>query len=39
MGFSRKEYWNGLPCPHPRDLPDPGIAPASPAFSALQVDS
>ena len=24
MGFSRKEYWSGLPCPSPRDLPDPG---------------
>ena len=23
MGFSRQEYWSGLPCPHPRDLPDP----------------
>ena len=28
-GFSRQEYWNGLPCPSPRDLPDPGIEPAS----------
>ena len=27
MGFSRKEYWNGLPCPPPGDLPDPGIGP------------
>ena len=25
MGFSREEYWNGLPCPSPGDLPDPGI--------------
>ena len=25
MGFSRQEYWNGLPCPLPGDLPDPGI--------------
>ena len=25
MGFSRQEYWTGLPCPPPRDLPDPGI--------------
>ena len=25
MGFSRQEYWSGLPCPPPRDLPDPGI--------------
>ena len=26
MGFSRQEYWSGLPCPPPGDLPDPGIA-------------
>ena len=25
MGFSRQEYWSGLPFPSPRDLPDPGI--------------
>ena len=25
MGFSRQEYWSGLPCLPPRDLPDPGI--------------
>ena len=25
MGFSRQEYWNGLPFPSPGDLPDPGI--------------
>ena len=25
MTFSRQEYWSGLPCPSPRDLPDPGI--------------
>ena len=25
VGFSRREYWSGLPCPPPRDLPDPGI--------------
>ena len=25
MGFSRQEYWSGLPCPPPRDLPNPGI--------------
>ena len=24
MGFSRQEYWSGLPCPPPGDLPDPG---------------
>ena len=27
MGFCRKEYWRGLPCPPPGDLPDPGIEP------------
>ena len=27
MGFSRQEYWNGLPFPSPGDLPDPGIEP------------
>ena len=31
MGFSRQRYWNGLPCPCPVDLPNPGIEPASPA--------
>ena len=36
MGFSRQEYWNGLPCPPPGDLPDPRIEPASPASHALQ---
>ena len=39
MGFSRLEYWSGLPCPPPGGLPDPGIEPASPAALALQVDS
>ena len=29
MGFSRQEYWNGLPRPPPGDLPDPGIEPSS----------
>ena len=29
MGFSRQEYWSGLPCPPSGDLPDPGIEPAS----------
>ena len=24
MGFSRQEYWSGLPCPPPEDIPDPG---------------
>ena len=36
MGFSRQEYWSGLPFPSPWDLPDPGIEPRSPA---LQGDS
>jgi len=35
MGFSRQEYWNELPFPSPRDLPDPGIKPASLASLAL----
>ena len=29
MGFSRQEYWSGLPFPSPEDLPDPGIEPKS----------
>ena len=29
IGFSRQEYWSGLPCPPPGDHPDPGIEPAS----------
>ena len=33
MGFSRQEYWSGLPFPSPVDLPDPGIEPSSPALS------
>ena len=35
VGFSRQEYWNGLPCPPLGDLPDPGIEPASPMSPAL----
>ena len=34
MGFSRQEYWSGLPFPSPGDLPDPGIEPKSPALQA-----
>ena len=34
MGFSRQEYWSGLPFPSPGDLPDPGIEPSSPALQA-----
>ena len=33
MRFSRQEYWSGLPCPPPGDLPYPGIEPAS--FTSL----
>ena len=36
MGFSRQEYWSGLPFPSPDDLPNPGTEPRSPA---LQADS
>ena len=36
MEFSRPEYWNGYPFPSPKDLPNPGIKPRSPA---LQADS
>ena len=36
MGFSRQEYWSGLPFPFPGDLPNPEIKPRSPA---LQADS
>ena len=34
MGFSRQEYWSGLPFPSPGDLPNPGIEPGSPSFQA-----
>ena len=34
MGFSRQEYWSGLPFPSPEDLPLPGIEPRSPALQA-----
>ena len=36
MGFSRQEYWSGLPCPPPGNLPNPGVESRSPA---LQADS
>ena len=35
MGFSRQEYWSGLPLPSPGDLPDPKIEPTSLKSSAL----
>ena len=34
MGFSRQEYWSGLPFPSPGDLPDAGIEPRSPTLQA-----
>ena len=38
-GFSRQEYWSGLPFPSLGDLPDPGIGPITPAAPALQAGS
>ena len=35
VGFSRQEYWNGLPFPSPGNLPDPGIKSVSPSSPAL----
>ena len=35
MGFSRQEYWSGLPCPPPGALPNPGMEPMSLASAAL----
>ena len=32
MGFSRQQYWSGLPFPSPGDLPNPGLKPGSPAL-------
>ena len=39
MGFSSQEYWSGLPCPPPRDIPDPGIEPTSLCLLHWQVGS
>ena len=39
MGFSRQEYWSGLPCPPPGDLPNPGIEPGSLALHADSLPS
>ena len=33
IGFSRQEYWSGLPLPPPEDLPDPGVRLASPVLA------
>ena len=38
MELSRQEYWSGLQCPPPGNLPDPGIEPESPAAPPLQAD-
>ena len=38
-GRSRQEYYSGLPCPSPGNLPDPGIKPTSPVSPTLQADS
>ena len=38
MGFSRQEYWSGLPCPPPGNLPNPATEPMSSVSPALQVD-
>ena len=35
MGFPRQEHWNGVPCPPPGDLPDPGTEPVSIMSPAL----
>ena len=34
LGFSRQDYWSGLPFPSPGDLPNPGIEPGSPVLEA-----
>ena len=39
MGFSRQEYWSGLPFPSPGSRPNPGIKPRSPAFQANALPS
>ena len=39
MGFSRQEYWSGLPFPSPGDFPDTGIKPVSPALQADSLSS
>ena len=39
LGFSRQEYWSGVPFPSPGDLPNPGMEPKSPLSPAVQVDS
>ena len=35
MGFSRQEYWSGLPFPSPGDPPNPGMEPGCPALFTI----
>jgi len=37
MGFSRQEYWSGLPCPPPGELSEPWIKPESPALQVVSL--
>ena len=39
MGYSRQEYWSGLPFPSPGDLPDPQIKPRSPSLQEHSLSS
>ena len=39
MGFSRQEYWSGLPLPSPKDLPDPGVESGSPVSTGRSLPS
>ena len=39
MGFSRQEYWSGMPFPSPEDLSDSGIEPGSPTLQADTLSS
>ena len=39
MGYSRQEYWSGLPFPSPGDIPNPGIEPGSPTMRAESLPS
>ena len=39
IGFPRQEYWNELPFPPPRDLPNPEMETVSPVSTALQANS
>ena len=39
MGFSRQQYWSGLPFPPPDDLPDPGIKSESPAYAGKSMST